>query len=123
MGPPGAPDPPGGPSCPGPCVMDVMIVPATGPGCTPRWQFPPRTRTLSPAPPTGARPAAAWRSGRTRRRRPARAGPPGKADAVVAHIEGHLVLHVGEGQADPRGIRVPGHVRDRLLRGPPPRDL
>ena len=40
-----------------------------------------------------------------------------EALAVVADVEGDLVLHVGEGDPDPGGPGVPGHVGQRLLRG------
>ena len=46
-----------------------------------------------------------------------------EALAVVAHVQGDLVLHVREGDPDPGGLRVAGHVGQRLLRGAQQREL
>ncbi len=46
-----------------------------------------------------------------------------KADAVVADVERHLILHVGQRQPDAAGAGVLGHVRERLLSGAQQRDL
>ena len=46
-----------------------------------------------------------------------------EAHPVVAHVQRDLVLHVRNGQPDPGGVRVPGHVRQRLLRGAQQREL
>ena len=46
-----------------------------------------------------------------------------ESDAVVAHVERDLVVHVGNGQPDPGRVRVPGHVRERLLGGAQQREL
>jgi hypothetical protein len=44
-------------------------------------------------------------------------------DTVVADVKGDLVLHVGQGQADPARVGMLGHVGQRLLRGPQQRHL
>ena len=47
----------------------------------------------------------------------------GEPHAVVAHVERHDIVHVGEREPDPLGGGVLGHVRERLLRRPQQRDL
>src|SRR5690606_14473228 len=46
------------------------------------------------------------------------ADPRVEAASVVADVEGDLVTHVGEGDADPGGARVPGGVGQGLLGDP-----
>jgi hypothetical protein len=46
------------------------------------------------------------------------AGAGGEADPVVAHVQGRLAVHVGQGEGHPCRPRVPGHVGQRLLGDP-----
>jgi hypothetical protein len=49
--------------------------------------------------------------------------PPDETRAVVAHVQGGLAVHVGEGDGHPAGLGVLGHVGQGLLGDPEQGDL